>query len=488
MSSSAANGNSQSISVLSNPRLFAQNPVSLLGSIVSQGAKSSGGQISSNLPTSKSGKGLSMSATMDTLLGHLTSGISSQATSAKSTTGKAGVGSGRMKKAPTSKLDGSAIGTKSTVHNAKPSGTKLSTANTGLKAGVPQSIQVMGSVDDLSNLNLLSSLVAAVAATQATSSSLQSTSSPEPTLTSSLKTSVGHPSNFHSTSKTDMKRPLESIVSALASVSRHSNASPLTENASLYVSSQGHTPSSTPPEDGAASTDSKQQECDREVDKLIAASSSIKRVPSGGGSVYGGVSTTGAGGELPRSVVRTGLGTMATSESSESQTNSSAHSENSDMTTSLASIIPSYSPSMSSQSSLLLYTRSLSFPLSVSAETTTDEEDHLESATRGISELSKLLGTDNSTDTNSGANARNDCSVYKANWNPSNLLSNSASNKNAEFGPDKSGKPYLSSLLESQIHGTVLHKSLAPSTLNSSGANSSRSESIENTVDIDPSR
>ena len=432
-----------------------------------------------------------MSATVDTLLGHLTSGIGSQATAVKSS-GKAGTGSAKVKKTSVSKSD---TGSKS--NGAKMSSTapvKLATNTTSaLKTTVPQSIQVMGSVDDLSNLNLLSSLVAAVAATQATpsstSSSLQSTSCAEPTSSSGVKTSVGQPSNYHSTSKTDVKRPLESIVSALANANRQSSASPLPENASnssSYISSHGHTP---PSEDGLGSVDSKQQECDREVDKLIAASSSIKRAPSGGGGVYGGVSSSagGADGELPRSVVRTGLGTMASSlEPSANQDNSSAvHSGNSDV----SSIIPSYNPSMSSQSSLLLYTRSLSFPLSVSTEPPTEEEDHLESATRGISELSKLLGTDNSTDSNSASNSRNDHAVYKANWNPAELLTNSSS-KTGEFPSelsDKSGKPYISSLLESQIHGTVHHKSLGPSKLNSSGA-TSRSESLDNTVDLDPTR
>jgi len=160
-----------------------------------------------------------------------------------------------------------------------------------------------------------------------------------------------------------------------------------------------------------------------------------------------------------------------------------------DITASLASIIPSYNPSMSSQSSLLLYTRSLSFPLSVSSEQPAEEEDHLESATRGISELSKLLGTDNSTDTGStsSTNTLHEPSMYKglSNWNPAELL---ASNKSTDYSSslsDKGAKPYLSSLLESQIQGTV-HRT--PLNATKTGTNSTRSEVMETALDLEHSR
>ena len=90
----------------------------------------------------------------------------------------------------------------------------------------------------------------------------------------------------------------------------------------------------------------------------------------------------------------------------------------------------------------------------------TDEEDHLESATRGISELSKLLGTDNGGDASSSLN-----------WNPADLLSPppssskmfSAKVTGGDYGNSTVGdemvasKPVFSGLLESQIHGTVHH-------------------------------
>lgn len=496
VSSSAANGNAQSISVLPNSRLFGQNSVNLLGNIVSQGTKA-------GHPTSKGTKGLSMSATMDTLLGHLTSGLGSHTASTKNIS-KAVGGGGKVKK-NASKLDGGAISKSlSNAGGGKGGGSKLSTSTL---AGVPQSIQVMGSVDDLSNLNLLSSLVAAVAASQSTAtstSSLKSPSFPDSTQTSTPKTSVGQPSNIHSSSKTDVRRPLESVVSALSTIGRNSSSLSFTEsssNSSSYASSQSHTPT-TSDEIVSAYNDVKKPDRDRGMDKLIAATSSIKKTPlqgsSSGGIIYGSSSLSSGDNELPRSVVRTGLGGMASNEAVGKQGTNSAFTTEKDMTASLASIIPSYNPSMSSQSSLLLYTRSLSFPcsLNVPSEPSAEEEDHLESATRGISELSKLLGTDNNPDGNSSSshNSRQDHSVYKnlSNWSPADLLSNSSSGKNdfASGLSDKPGKPYLSSLLESQIHGTVHHHApLAAPKLDSSSTNSARTENtMETALDVDHSR
>lgn len=136
--------------------------------------------------------------------------------------------------------------------------------------------------------------------------------------------------------------------------------------------------------------------------------------------------------------------------------------------------------------------------MSMSAETSTEEEDHLASATRGISELSKLLGTDNNSD--SGSRTRQGSPVYKdvssLGWNPSDLLNSTALGGNGVVNssedfvsalPEKSGT-YLSSVLESQIHGTVHHTSTslaAASKLNSSSTNSNLSDARESTLDID---
>lgn len=465
-STAAANGGSSQSLVLPNSRLFTQNSMTLLGNIVSQGTKSgAAGLMSAALPTPPKGaKGLSVSATVDTLLGHLTSGMGAQAASSKTAASRT-VGGGKTKGA---KFD--TPGAKVAVNNK---GSK----NQTLAAVVPQSIQLMGNMDDLSNLNLLSSLVAAVTATQSTAAPTTSQqTTPSFTLTSNLKTSVGQPSNLHGGSKTEMKRPLESIVSALV---RNSSSSSLTDStSSSHVSSQAHTPT---PLDDCNGGGGKAQEG---VDKLIAASSSIKKANSS--SVYGATSL--ATSELPRSVVRTGLGTMSTGESLANQGDNSVAPSESDMTASLASIIPPYNPScMSSQASLLLYTRSL---LSVTPEPSTEEEDHLESATRGISELSKLLGTDSNAENSSSLSTKHDNTIYKglSNWNPAELLSSPLS-KNAcsDFAgelAEKPGKPYLSSLLESQVHGTVHHT--APQLNTNSGVRTENS--IEATLDVDHSR
>ena len=512
VSSSAANGSSggsqSALPVLSNARgLFAPN---FLG--VSQGGKAvPGGALAATTgpPSSgsKGGKAVGgVSATVDTLLGHLTSGMTSQVAAAVAVGGKKTPGGGaKVKSSSNSKSEERAASNAVNSVGGGKVGSKVISHGNALSGPPAQSIQLMGSVDDLSNLNLLSSLVAAVAASQSATPTSSSSSSSHKTA------SVGQPSSLHnnssSSSKTDTKRPLEAVVSAL-SAARMNSSSPSqadsTSNSSSYILS--HTP--TPSDDGLSTSsslpDAKQE---RELDKLIAASSSIKKAPlqssSSGGNVYGApagmtVSASGAAaGELPRSVVRTGLG-LSDQQLENSVSPGSTNSN--ELVSSLASVIPPYNPSsMSSQSSLLLYTRSLSFPLAVSSDSAHEEEDHLESATRGISELSKLLGTtDSTTDNGGGAPPTSTTTttrherVYKgvSNWNPSELLSAVPSNKNdfASGLSEKSGKPYLSSLLESQIHGTVHHTSMPAPKLNSSSTNSSRSESLEAPLDIDHSR
>lgn len=465
---------------------------------MAQGSKSSiGGGGGLIVPTSKSVETLSM----DTLLGHLTSGIGSQGTSSRNVVGNKGVS--KVKKLTTSNRNAL------TSTNSKGSGARVSTGGSASSV-LPHSIQVTGTMDDLSNLNLLSTLVAAVAASQSTATptlSQPSTTAAGSIPISSPKTSVGQPSNFHS-SKTELRRLPPEVVATSSSANTASNrnvyrvtssSSVDNSNTSSVTTSLSYPPMSTPRENPASSITSffsneKQQEHDREVDKLIAASSSIKKNVSNVTSMHGyagGTSPSSVVDDLPRSVVRTGLGTLANDLSLSTTINVSS-SEN-DMTASLASIIPSYNSSIGSQSSLLLYTRSLSFPLSMTSEPVTEEEDHLESATRGISELSKLLGTDNAPDP--GANTRHKSPTYKdlSPWNPSDLLSNSTSESNdfvtsSDVSAANSGKPYLSGLLESQIHGTVHHASLAiPPKLTNSTSNSTR-ESRETTLDIDHSR
>lgn len=419
--SGASNGSSQSISVVPTQKLLTQAPINLIGSIMAQSSKSNSGVTltSANLK----GGSKTLTATVDTLLGHLTSGISS----AKNTT-LAKPPSGKVKKTVTSKSEAS-VGK---VTTDKSSGAKATIP------GVPQPIQLTGTPEDLSNLNLLSSLVAAVAASQSTATPTSSVQSASP-LTSVHYTSVGQPSNIHSSNKTEVKRSSDTFAMSSSDGSTLTN---LASSVGLHTTTTTTTTSTAPIIHGGD-------------DKKAASSSAIAQNSSSGYSN----SLASSADDLPRSVVRTGLGALACGDPVGKSDIYTRSSPEKDMTVSLASIIPSYNPS--SQSSLFLYTRSLSFPRPVTSEASTEEEDHLESATRGISELSKLLGTDSNPD--SGANTRHESSFSKdLEWNPSDLLSNSISDKNTNtnFGSglsEKSGKPYLSNLLESQIHGAGVH-------------------------------
>ena len=96
-------------------------------------------------------------------------------------------------------------------------------------------------------------------------------------------------------------------------------------------------------------------------------------------------------------------------------------------TESRKSDIPSHRPTTAgfstlSQQSLMLYARSLSMPLNSPVESSPDEEDHLEYATRGISELSKLLGTDNGLET--PPTETPPTRSNKTTWSPDDLLCN----------------------------------------------------------------
>lgn len=78
---------------------------------------------------------------------------------------------------------------------------------------------------------------------------------------------------------------------------------------------------------------------------------------------------------------------------------------------------------ISSQQSLMLYARSLSMPLNSSTTSSPEEVDSLEYATRGISELSKLLGgTDNGIDAPP-------TSSKVTSWSPDELLCNPFGNQ-----------------------------------------------------------
>ena len=372
--------------------------------------------------------------------------------------------------------------------------------------------------DDLSNLNLLSTLVAAVAASQP---------SPPESKPITAPVTVGASSEMTPTSTEGDKRPVSEAPTVVApftavpvmpqshvtstSVSSESLASampkrtesvPHTEHKSRLGREASPRPAEGSASKGANSEKSKSAasslslqlhtNCDElptSVTRTIASALS-KETKDASQQEHPTVS-------LPRSAVRTNPQALHCAHSTGTTSN--------DMTASLASIIPS-SLSYPQQSTLLLYTRSLSFPLSATAEPPPEEEDHLESATRGISELSKLLGTDSSTESLSGSN-KNSNSSYKGltSWNQSDLLSNppdlsfsantsspktvhssTAANPlfpKTDFGSEIS-KPFLSSLLES--HGAV-HNTSAPN-LGNTNSNNSNIRSESNAIDCKHSR
>ena len=116
-----------------------------------------------------------------------------------------------------------------------------------------------------------------------------------------------------------------------------------------------------------------------------------------------------------------------------------------------------------SQQSLMLYTNSLSLPKHspVGSSTEEEEEDHLEYATRGISELSKLLGTDNGLESPASDNSNNN-SLYKM-WNPDDLLVNPLQQHRLSPPPSLSSTSLQTSLSDSAVASPVScgHKTLA---------------------------
>lgn len=339
--------------------------------------------------------------------------------------------------------------------------------------------------DDLSNLNLLSSLVAAVASSQSSTSISSSSTSNMHTSAAALSTaSRPHKSNFESDAFS------VSSIGAQDGLT-HSHIPPGLRSEQLL---EGTTPVTF-----------EQRKVDRTVNEVDLSRPSHKDDPHRG-TLHS--SPEHSSEDLPSSVMRTSMATLAQDSSlklphyssdtlsTHNTVRPSTHTHNStnDITASLASIIPnplSY-PSISQQSTLLLYTHSLSFPLSASSEPSPEdeEEDHLESATRGISELSKLLGTDTGTDATS---TNRESSRYKGMgaWNPNELLThpsslalrtpysgsgNMASNPSfpkAEFPPEPSSKSFLSNLLESH---SAVHRTPSPSSLGNTNTNNSNSD------------
>ncbi len=277
------------ISVYPGQPLIAQagGASTIIGSIVSQGAPKQYPICGTAASISATSNPVSVSATVDTLLSHLTSGV----------------GKGNSRNTPS-----------------------LKPANRTKKMAKTEPVKTDGPVatnsDDLSNLKLLSSLVAAVAATQ---------SSPSVTTPSVDISTVNTPALVTPTPTTKTQGSPSSGHSLVSEHSDSTNCTPLDNH-------------------------------NNNIDDSVSLSD-----------------------DLPRSVVRPNPYPPPAARPP-------AVPGAADMTASLASIIPSYNPSVGQQSSLLLYTRSRTFPQSV--DSVGEDEDTLESATRGISELSKLLGTE----------------------------------------------------------------------------------------------
>ena len=543
-----ASSNTSTPSTISvQPFITGHPSTSLIGSLVSQVNSRQGG---SGSASNKS------AASVETLIGHLTSGMANGAkldSSKKSTSGGGGGGGGggSSKKMFASKSEPSSNSVAATLsisqglpaNNSNSNSSNSSTGGAGSNSNrdhkslpthsttttAPHTIQITASMDDLSNLNLLSSLVAAVAASQTANPNTSSANSgtsvhvqhqPQLPPTASIAYTL---SNATTTGGTPVATRPNSLQTE-----HHRRASPVLvqRRGSMDVASSPNAGSPAIPSRPHISSDlssggfpsaahyslendtttsrgreSERSSRDRDGYAVQMGNGNDRGAPQERDSNnhthqtmgYSSCNSEDSGDNLPRSVVRTSLAARVREGSDCDSTNSSeqqdaysansplnlppsntktsssslqsqtaAPSSSSDMTASLASIIPPFNPSNSQQSSLLLYTHSLSFPLSAASEVATEEEDHLESATRGISELSKLLGTDSGGDAASSLN-----------WNPADLLSPPQSSSKmfsskgaggGEYGNSTGSdeiatttKPVFSGLLESQIHGTIHH-------------------------------
>jgi len=481
---------------LSTQPLFAQAPMlqasNLLGSLVSQSNSVTVVQDANETDTSSSNQVPSTfvgsTPTVDTLLGQLAAASGSVVNRAEMPT-TAGANSSEGNSSLTSSL------TQQTP--TQPLSLSHSASTDDSASASSSQVRTTGNGDDLSNLNLLSSLVAVLAGSHPTSSSGSSS-------TPVICTGGG---NVH-TAPTNL---------AAGFRPQKSNLEPVTTSAQdKTISTRSYSSaalSSELPSEGTSVTSNEGRTVDRTTNEEPVDFFELPK-PSHKNDTHKSalhLPPEYPGEERPASVVRTSMAALAQGSPLKSQHHSfntpstlnmvrpTSHMHNStnDITASLASIIPnplSY-PSISQQSTLLLYTRSLSFPLSASSEPSPedDEEDHLESATRGISELSKLLGTDNGTDTTS---ASRESSRYKgmSPWNPNDSLahpsslplssrssysgstsiaSNPSSFHKTDFGAETSSKSFLSNLLES--HGAV-HHAPSPSRLgNTNNSNNSNS-------------
>ena len=566
----ASSNTSTPTSISVQPFITGHPSTSFIGSLVSQ----------VNSRQSGNGGSLNKSApSVETLIGHLTSGVANGAKldSSKKSTSSSGGGSSKKTFPSKSEPSSNSVAATLSISQGPPANNSNSNSSNSSSNGTgrdhkslpahstsatttPHTIQITASMDDLSNLNLLSSLVAAVAASQAGNPNTSSAACNSSTSTQHAQQhhhqqppacTTGTSIAYTLTNATTTGTPVAATRPNSLQAEHNRRASPVTvqRRGSMDVASSSPMSAGSPAipsrphiissdlssggfpstaahysleNDSANSGGSRGRESDsssqdRDSGYAVQMGNGNDRgtpqeqdtndhpnlhIPSSHQAMgYSSYNSEDSGDNLPRSVVRTSLAARVregsdcdstngseppqdaysansplnlppppssakTTSSSSLQSQTAAPPSSSDMTASLASIIPPFNPSNSQQSSLLLYTHSLSFPLSTASEMATEEEDHLESATRGISELSKLLGTDSGGDAASGLS-----------WNPADLLSppqNSSkmfSSKGAGSGGGgeyrnstssdemaaSTTKPVFSGLLESQIHGTIHH-------------------------------
>ena len=360
--------------------------------------------------------------TVNVLIGHLTSGSPSP-------------GGTPSESSSASTTLGSPVGPPNTKPHTKPA------PKSSLQ---PSTSAAPSSSEDLSNLNLLSSLVAVVAGSQNTPLHTQHTSP-------SSRTNTPSYSVARSTASGSSPLTLSSVSSTPRSSAFKATNLPSAVSSSMVKPKENCSrakPHEKPPPNLSSLVNSDH----------TPRSSSLRGQPAASSPLD----------NLARSVVR--CSSLTHPQSSLTTTNSTH------------SLFPSPTPSISQQSTLLLYTRSLSLPSSSAVDTNSEEEDHLESATRGISELSKLLGTD-TEQTLSGSDSS---SSYRNSWGDQPLppLSLRTSRTQRGISPGFSSKTdlasdsgkYLSGLLESHTsHTPHSHKISSTSTdLNSSHNMSSR--------------
>ena len=446
---------SQAINILTLAHL-AQSPVSTAGSsknpqqlllapgVGSQASGILGTIVSQNSHEGGAGK-TANPATVNVLIGHLTSGS----------------GSPTLTTAPSEPPVSSRSLHSDPSHQQKPAA-RTPSSSTSYHSPSPSSAPV--SSEDLSNLNLLSSLVAVVAGSQPSSSTL-----PSHTPTSSAQPDTGNYS-FAKTTPTDQP-PLPAPSPTSTSGTRSSAFRATNLPAALVSSTSAKTQ-----EKKEMSTRTKAQPSPK-LSSLINSEQHLRtssRVPV--------ANSPSPLDNLPRSVVRSS--SLTHTQSSLSTTNSSSSSSSYHTHPPPLSTYPSPSPSISQQSTLLLYTRSLSLPNPSGTEVSSEEEDHLESATRGISELSKLLGTDTRTEPLTSGNNSSSPALYRNSWgdqgpgvaphrsrNP--CAGNASFSAKSDLGNDSS--KYLSGLLESHTtHPQKTNNNSSNADLNISHSMSSR--------------